>query len=117
MFLAAAAEFYGLDSARIRLANISGFDEFYHKMEVMASNMDSFTNQILMPGMVIHSNSGLTDGNLVTWHFTTNDFYAKDYHMRVQSRIINRWMIVIIAAVVFFITGILITWLVLKRKK
>jgi hypothetical protein len=116
VLLAEVAGFYRLDSANLHTANRVGFDEFNRKTKELEFNLDSFNHQVLMPGMVLQSNAGETDGNLVSWNFTTNDFYASDYTMTVQSRVINRWMIVVSAGIVLLVVGILIYSLIVKRR-
>jgi len=117
MFLEKVAGYYDIDTARLHSANREGFDGFNRKIASMTFNLDSFTHQVLIPGMVVYTNAMEQDGNLVSWNFTTNDFYATDYTMTVRSSLINRWMIVVSATIVFLIVGILITSLVLKKKK
>jgi hypothetical protein len=70
---------------------------------------------MIMPGMIIKTNStDLEDGNSV-WKFALKDFYASDFEMMVESRIVNKWAIVVsIAVVCVLLAGLVIG--IIRRK-
>lgn len=77
-------------------------EEFLMRME-----SDSYTNQIIMPGIILDTNAQTVDGNKAVWKFTGRRFIWADYEMRVESRVVNRWAIYVSAGLLLLVfTGI-----------
>ncbi len=76
---------------------------------------DNYTNHVVMPGLLIATNAETVSGNKASWEFMYFPFYADDYHMTAESRIINKWAIVLTGIIVLvLLTGLVIS-LVKKR--
>ena len=75
----------------------------------------SFTNNVIMPGIVTSSNSKEIEGNKVSWTFNQDRFKFFDYTMTAESREVNTWVIIISGAVILLLVlGLLLPKL---RKK
>jgi hypothetical protein len=104
-FTKAAATFFRVDASALEAANRDGFDTFTKKFRISDLTLETYTSQVLMPGMIVHANSKDIKGNLVTWHFKVSDFYASDYTMVVHSRHVNKPAIVIAAILLVMLVG------------
>jgi hypothetical protein len=69
-------------------------------MEAWGLTDDRYTNNVIMPGLIMKTNATILNGNMVSWKVESENFFLYDYTMEVESRIVNRW--------VFWLTGILI---------
>jgi hypothetical protein len=50
-----------------------------------------FSNEVVMPGIVLNTNANTVEGNKVVWHFNEDKFTFISYTMNVESRIANPW--------------------------
>jgi hypothetical protein len=96
-FVSEASAFFRMDTAELIAGNREGFDLFSKKCRVSAFALESFTNQVLMPGMILEANTSEKRGNLVVWHFKIGNFYVSDYTMIVRSRAVNKVAVVVAA--------------------
>ncbi len=75
----------------------------------------SFTNNVIMPGIITSSNSKAIEGNKVNWTFDQDRFKFFSYEMTAESREVNTWVIIISGLVVLLLAiGLLLPKL---RKK
>jgi len=111
-----AASFFNVDPEYLEAANLDGFNLFDKKFRISALSLESFVNQVLMPGMILHANTTENKGNLVVWRFRMASFYATDYSMKVNSRIINKMALVLTSLIVLGTTGIVLILLFMKKK-
>ena len=107
-FVDAAAAFYSIDPSTLMAANQGGFDDFSRKFKVPALSPESFSNQVLLPGMIIHANTDNVKGNLASWELKIGDFYASDYVMTVHSRMVNKIAIVIAGIILVLLVGLVL---------
>lgn len=75
-----------------------------------------YTNNVIMPGLIIRTNAETVEGNKVTWNIKGSRFLWQDYEMQVESRIVNKWMIGITTAVLVLLGVLLILSFIRKRK-
>jgi hypothetical protein len=113
-FVNAASAYFKVDPVKLQAANPTGFDIFNKKFRVAAYSLETYTNSVLMPGLIIRSNAKKINVNEANWTFKIDNFYAEDYIMSVESRVVNRWFI--ISAGVLLILAIAIILLRLFRK-
>jgi hypothetical protein len=100
-----AAAFFGLDEEEIRLANRNGFNLLNRKLKVATFALESYTNQVILPGKVVKTNADKKNQNEVTWKFRVEDYYAADYTMEVQSRTLLAGRIGFSAALLLMISA------------
>jgi hypothetical protein len=85
-----------------------GIQRFFDRLGFINLNMwYSYDHITILPGRLIRTNSTrLEDGNCA-WKFLLKDFYNADYEMMVESRIVNKWAIVVsIVVVCLLLTGL-----------
>jgi hypothetical protein len=82
---------------------------------LMNLDSDSYVNRVVMPGLIIDTNSPSVEGNTVEWKLKSNRFYWEDYTMRVESRAVNRWAIWVTAALLLAVLAALAVS-VIRRK-
>jgi hypothetical protein len=75
---------------------------------------DDYTNKIIMPGMLVETNAMEINGNELSWSIDLEDFFAKDYAMKAESRILNHKSIIVLS---IFIIGIIVILLLFLLKK
>ncbi len=67
-----------------------------------------FTNEIIMPGIILSTNAGSVEGNMAEWKFPADRFQFLDYEMIVESRISNLWALYVTGGVVLIVLIILL---------
>ena len=77
---------------------------------------DHYDNYVTMPGLILDTNSEAIDGNNVSWEPVHQNFLIKEYTMWVESRVVNRWALVITGIVVSISLILLIVALFRSRK-
>jgi hypothetical protein len=68
---------------------------------------DSYANKVIMPGLLIDTNSFNIEGNQVMWEIEHGQFFNKDFEMKVVSRITNTWTIYVTIGLCVLILGVL----------
>jgi hypothetical protein len=116
-FYNAAAAFYKTTPDQLKAGDPEGFEDFNRKFRIAAFSLEKYTSRVVMPGYIIKSNASKIDDNLAVWLFKTENFYAKDYQMIVESRLVNKWLAGITGLVVLVIAGFLITPRKIKLRK
>ncbi|MFH1195189.1 MAG: hypothetical protein V1720_05725 [bacterium] len=87
-----------------------------NKAEALWKIQSSFSNDIIMPGLLLETNAKNINGNKLTWKFEAVHFTYVDYKMTAQSRAANDWAMILTAVlVVLFIMAII--YAAFKRKK
>jgi len=107
-FVIAAGTFFNVDPETLKATNPDAFDDFSRKFKAPALALETFANQVLMPGMIIHANTVNIKGNLAIWNFKIGDFYATDYVMTVHSRLVNKIAVVIAGIVLVMLVGLIL---------
>ncbi len=64
---------------------------------------EGYTNEVLMPGLLIDTNAETDEGNKVVWEVGTGNFFLRDFEMWAESRIVNRWAIPATAVILLVI--------------
>jgi hypothetical protein len=94
------------------------FEKVAHKMDFVQDMMtDSYTNTVVMPGLITDTNAEKIEGSQVSWNTDGDHFYLSDFEMWVESRVVNKWAIVMTGVVlVLFAFGIAIAIWRQRRK-
>ncbi|MCK4447983.1 MAG: hypothetical protein KAW56_13000 [Candidatus Marinimicrobia bacterium] len=64
---------------------------------------EGYTNEVLMPGLLIDTNAETIEGNKVVWDVEIDKYFLKDFEMWVESRIVNRWAVPVTAVIIVVI--------------
>jgi len=89
------------------------WEKYYFTMYV---GTEDYENIVTMPGLILDTNSEEIDGNNVTWDIEWQNFLYKDYEMWAESRIVNKWAIVITGIILLIIIIGLLTAVIRRRK-
>ncbi len=91
--------------------------DFLNKMQYLSINLwYKYHIKTIMPGIIIQTNSkDLEEGNC-TWNIALKDFYVTNFDMTVESRIVNKWAIVLSILIVTILLVVLV-YGISKRKK
>ena len=97
------------------------FHEFDRKLELTKLfnddyTGDNYTNEVIMPGLLINTNANTVEGNKVTWEFGALQYYASNFEMVAESRIVNRWAIILSGIIAFVLLVLLILGIFVKRR-
>ncbi|MBN2102660.1 hypothetical protein JW835_01305 [bacterium] len=87
------------------------------KNEYLINLNGDYTNQVTMPGLILDTNADALEGSTVTWEFDPNHFVWEDHIMWVESRIVNRWAMIVTGVVCILLIAGLILGPVLLRKR
>lgn len=103
-FIEAAASYFNISPLRLFRVNQNGFDDFNRKFRVAAFSLESYTNTVIMPGSIVANNAKTAGAeSSVTWTFQIENFYATDYVMTVESRLLNKKFAIIAGIVAIFL--------------
>ena len=97
------------DTSTLSVKNTE-IQSFFDRLSFLNINtLYAYSHKMIMPGKMIQTNSTeLEDGNSI-WKFALKDFYASDYEMMAESRIVNKWAIVVsIVVVCLLLAGLVI---------
>ena len=88
------------------------FIELVHKVKLLLNiiGMDSYKQNVEMPGLITETNSVSLKGNNVSWNFDPIPILFRDSVMYVESRVVNYWMFALSGLLVL----IFIIFLVIK---
>ena len=78
------------------------------KIERMSGIIGEYTNEVIMPGIILNTNASTLEGNKATWKFNDDRFCITDYVMIVESRVSNIWTIYVTGGVIVVIIGLLL---------
>jgi hypothetical protein len=104
-FMNAASEYFNVDRSRLLAADPEGFASFNRNFRMAAYSLETYTNRVLMPGMIIKTNARKSDLNVASWTFKIDNFYASDYTMMVVSRTVNKWFVVGTSLLLILLVG------------
>ena len=76
------------------------------RMEITDRAKGSYTNSVVMPGVIIATNAGEVRGTTVVWRFTHEHLALMDYPMSAESRVVNLWAIILTAVLVLAAIGV-----------
>jgi hypothetical protein len=67
-----------------------------------------FVVSVALPGLIVQSNSQLTEDHTVTWKFDGEQYSMTDYVMEAESRVENLWSFGVTIAVALALGGIVL---------
>ncbi len=77
-----------------------------------------YTNQVIMPGLILDTNAEELEGNMVSWQISGNRFIWEDYSMWVESRVVNQWAMIVTGVVcICLVVGLLLGSILRRRRK
>jgi hypothetical protein len=77
-------------------------------MDDLLPDFDNYTMKIIMPGKLISSTGFADSTGLLLWPVKSDFFLTSDYEMKVESRIINYWALIITGVFLLFVISGLI---------
>jgi hypothetical protein len=85
------------------------FNDFMQKFEDLDLyiQLEGYTNEVEMPGLITATNSSALNGNLARWALEPTSFILTDCEMYVESRVINYWAFALAGAVVLLLLVLL----------
>jgi hypothetical protein len=93
-----------------------GMEEIQKKQEfLMNIDADSYSHQVIMPGLILNTNASSVEGNKAVWKPKGRQFFWVDYVMRVESRVVNRWAIWVTAALLLAVLAALAVSLIRRK--
>lgn len=80
--------------------------EFFRRDSVAGRANGAYTNTVVVPGVIVETNAQEVRGTTAVWRFNHEHLALADYHMTVESRVVNLWAmivsgIVVLMAIVF----------------
>jgi hypothetical protein len=77
------------------------------KVQFMINAGGDYSNEVVMPGIVLNTNANTVEGNKVVWHFNEDKFTFISYTMNVESRIANLWATYATGGILIVLVGLL----------
>jgi hypothetical protein len=87
------------------------------KMERSPHGSDTYTNSVVMPGLIVYSNAPSIAGNKSTWTVVSGNLNLRPYDMIVTSRIVNTWAFFVTGFVVFALLSMMVVLSVKGRHR
>jgi len=86
------------------------FEDFTKKMAVLETifELEGYTEEVEMPGLITATNSAMLNGNQVRWDFQAMSVMVTDYEMFVESRVINYWAFILAGLVLLALVVLLV---------
>jgi hypothetical protein len=86
------------------------FDGFAKKMATLGKllQIEGYTEEVEMPGLITGTNSVMLNGNRVKWEFQANCVLIRNYEMYVESRVINYWAFILAGVVLLTLVVLLV---------
>lgn len=75
-----------------------------------------FTSRVVMPGLLLESNSKSIEGNLLSWKVEPGSLIAIDLSMKATSRIANTWAFVVTGIILILLIALLLVPVLRKKK-
>ncbi len=97
-------------------STVDEFIELFEKELDNLSNGDKFSNDVILPGLILNTNARSIDGGRLTWRFTGDIFSMSDYEMFAESRSANEFAFIVTAALFLVILTLLLLPVIRKRK-
>ncbi|MDD8019415.1 MAG: hypothetical protein PHP42_13665 [Bacteroidota bacterium] len=100
---------------KLRSAIDTSLSNIMRKMEIEGKLGVSYKNEVVMPGILITSNSEKVEGNKLMWDCKPDQYF--DVVMTAESRMVNVWaMIVTVVVCAALLVGLLFPLIRLKKK-
>jgi hypothetical protein len=99
---------------KIRPAMGEAVVEMFRLDEIRNKAEGSYTNTVVMPGVILETNAKEVSGSRVMWKFSEKQLTVLDIEMRVESRVVNTWTVIVSGAVVL---GLLLVPIVLQVRR
>ena len=109
-FIPRTSGFLNIPETDILPSENPDIQSFFDRLEFDKLNMwYTYHHKTIMPGMLVQTNSTTLENGNGTWQFKLRDFYDADYEMIAESRIVNKWAIVVsIIVVCLLVAGLVI---------
>jgi hypothetical protein len=86
----------------------AGWRAWNAAVERSARMQGVFVVSVALPGLIVQSNSQLTEDHTVTWKFDGEQYSMTDYVMEAESRVENLWSFGVTIAVALALGGIVL---------
>jgi hypothetical protein len=73
------------------------FEDFLKKMATLDTvfELEGYTEEVEMPGLITGTNSAMLSGNKVRWDFQAMSVLVRDFEIYAESRVINYWAFIL----------------------
>jgi len=94
------------------------FDDFNKKLASFNNliMMETYSETVEMPGLIIETNSVMLKGNQVSWEIQPLNLLFEPYEMVVESRVVNNWAFVLSGIILLLLIIVLILNALKERK-
>lgn len=101
----------GLEKDYFKIKNPTACKAFEDKTEVMINTMllgDDIKNSISLPGILLNTNADSINNGMAFWNYNEKYFFANDYKLIAESRVINKWAFAVSALLILLLAFVLI---------
>lgn len=78
---------------------------------------ESFTNEVILPGILLETNAPEVKGNTVSWKFNVDQLALRGYEMQARSRVVNEWAVAVTGILVLALLGLLVFSLIRNARR
>jgi hypothetical protein len=86
----------------------TGWQDLVTMLEGKGTAGESFTNAVILPGILLETNATDVKGSAVSWKFSVDQLQLRSFEMRASSRVVNEWAIVLTGVIVLALLGLLV---------
>ncbi len=91
-------------------------NKIMQNIERMNDADGSYSNSVMMPGLLISTNAAIVEGSKVKWEFTSDNFTVTGLEMKAESRVMNTWAVILSAVLVVLIIVLLLLPALRRRR-
>jgi hypothetical protein len=86
------------------------FEDIENKFEMFMTilELEAYTEEVEMPGLITATNSAMLKGNQVIWEFQAVSVMIRDYEMYVESRVVNYWAFILAGIILLALVVLLV---------
>ncbi len=95
----------------------TGWQDLMRMFEGKGKAGESFTNSVVLPGILLETNAREVKGSAASWKFGVDQLQLQDFAMRARSRVVNEWAIAVTGVIVLALFGLLVFSLIRHAKR
>jgi hypothetical protein len=95
----------------------TGWHDLMTMLEGKGTAGESFTNAVVLPGMLLDTNAPEVKGSTASWKFGVDQLQLRDFEMQARSRVVNEWAVALTGVIVLVLLTLLVLSLIRHSKR
>ena len=95
----------------------AGWEDLMKMLNGKGTGGGSFTNAVVLPGILLETNAPDVKGNTASWKFGLDQLELLDFEMRARSRVVNEWAVAVSGVIALALLGLLVLALIRNARR